>query len=324
MCCRCTCLGYREQVNVKWSKNWNSAPHSQHRNTSMLPELCIGDAKIKASNSAKDLGVVLDDTLLLKWHISNFCRAASFGVYRIGRIRKYLDPGRAERLVHAFVTSRLNCNNSLLYGLPASQLARLQLVQNAAARLVTQTKRCDHISPILYEVHWLRIEDRVALKILLTAYNVHHGIAPKYICHLLSDYLPERNLRSASQLLFKPGPRTKTRYGDRASAVAAPRLWNHLPLNIHRATTMLSFMRKLKTHLFKYAWDFLAWTYELFLTLLYCCFGNYLHISFLYVLCGRRGNLLFIWCSVRLRCWVILSASAWYFFNPVFFTLLYI
>ena len=57
--------------------------HSQHRNTSTLPELSIGDAKIKASNSAKDLGVVLDDTLLLKQHISNICRAASFGVYKL-------------------------------------------------------------------------------------------------------------------------------------------------------------------------------------------------------------------------------------------------
>ena len=225
--------------------------HSQHRNTSTLPELCIGDAKIKASNSAKDLGVVLDNTLLLKQHISNICRAASFGVYRIGRIRKYLNRAATERLVHAFVTSRLDCNNSLLYGLPTSQLARLQLVQNAAARLVTRTKRRDHISPILYELHWLRIEDRVTFKILLTAYKVRHGIAPKYICDLLSDYLPERNLRSASQLLFKPGPRTKTRYGDRAFAVAAPRLWNNLPLDIREAATISSFKRKLKTHFFK-------------------------------------------------------------------------
>ena len=153
-------------------------------------------------------------------------------------------------------------------------------------------KRCDHISPILYELHWLCIENRVAFKILLTAYKVRHGIAPKYICDLLSDYLPERNLRSASQLLFKPGPRTKTRYGDRAFAVAAPRLWNNLPLDIRRATTMWSFKRKLKTHLFKYTWDFLTWTYELFLILLYYCFGNFLHISFLHVLCGRRRNLL--------------------------------
>ena len=149
----------------------------------------------------------------------------------------FLDQATTERLVHAFVTSRLDCNNSLLYGLPASQLARLQLVQNAAARLATRTKRCDYISPILYKLHWLRIEDCMAFKILLTAYKVRHGIAPTYICDLLSDYLPERNLRSASQLLFKPGPRTKTRYGDQAFAVAVPGLWNNLLLDIRRATT---------------------------------------------------------------------------------------
>ena len=225
--------------------------HSRHRKVSPLPELCIGDAKIKASDSARDLGIVLDSTLDLKQHVSNICSAASFGVYKIGRIRKYLNQASTKGLVHAFVTSRLDCNNSLLYGLPMCQLARLQLVQNAAARLVTLTRRREHISPILHDLHWLRIKDRVAFKILLTAYKARHGIAPKYICDLLSVYTPKRNLRSASQLLFEHGPRTKTKYGDCAFAVAAPRLWNYLPRNVRAATTISSFKSKLKTHFFK-------------------------------------------------------------------------
>ena len=96
--------------------------HSQHRKASALPDFCIGEAKIKATDSAKDLDVILDSTLLLKKHIANICRAALFGVYRIGKIRKYLNQAATERLVHAFVTSKLDCNNSLLYGLPAFQI----------------------------------------------------------------------------------------------------------------------------------------------------------------------------------------------------------
>jgi hypothetical protein len=217
--------------------------HSQHRKASCLPDIRLGDASIKATTSAKDLGVVLDSTLLLKQHIRNICRAASFGVYKIGKIRKYLDNSATERLVHAFVTSRLDCNNSLLYGIPASHMMPLQRVQNAAARLVTLTKRREHISPILRQLHWLRIEDRVTFKILLTAYKVRHAIAPKYICELLSEYTPKVSLRSSSGLLFRHGPRTKTKYGDRAFAVAAPRLWNKLPLEIRSAPSMETFKR---------------------------------------------------------------------------------
>ena len=148
--------------------------HSKHRKSSPLPELCIGEA----SNSAKDLGVVLESTLDLTQHVRNVCRSASFGVYKIGKIRKYLNQAATERLVHAFVTSRLDCNNSLLYGLPISQIARLQLVHNSAARLVTLTRRREHISPILHDLHWLRIKDRVGFKILLTGHRVQSP--PRY------------------------------------------------------------------------------------------------------------------------------------------------
>ena len=117
-------------------------------------------------------------------------------------------------LVDAFISSRLDCNNSLLYGLSKSQLARLQLVQTAAERLVTMTRRREHISPILANYIGSRLSRPycVAFKILLNAYKVLHGIAPKYICDLLSIFAPEHNLRSALQLLFEHGPRTKTAF----------------------------------------------------------------------------------------------------------------
>ena len=92
--------------------------HSAFRTNSVLPSINIGGSDIAASLSAKDLGVLLDDTLQLKDHVRNVCRKASFGIYKIGRIRKYLDRASTERLVHAFVSSHLDCNNSLLYGLP--------------------------------------------------------------------------------------------------------------------------------------------------------------------------------------------------------------
>jgi hypothetical protein len=216
----------------------------------MLPPINIGGSDISASSSAKDLGILLDDTLQLKDHVRNICRKASFGIYKIGRIRKYLDRKSIERLVHAFVSSHLDCNNSLLYGLPNNLLSSLQRAQNSAARLITGTKRHEHISPVLQDLHWLTIENRISFKILLLTYKAIHGHAPSYIRNLIS-LSTNSSLRSAHQLALKPGPFVKTSsYGDRAFAVAAPKLWNNIPFTIRSAVSVDQFKTKLKTFLF--------------------------------------------------------------------------
>ena len=70
-------------------------------------------------------------------HVNTLCRTASSAIGNIGRIRKYLDQPSTERLIHAFVSSKLDYCNCVLHGLPAKQLSQLQRLQNSAARLVT-------------------------------------------------------------------------------------------------------------------------------------------------------------------------------------------
>ena len=191
----------------------------------------------------------------MKQHIRNICRSAAYGIYKIGKLRKYLNQNATERLVHAFVSSRIDCNNSLLYGLPASDVAPLQRIQNAAARLVTLTKRHEHITPVLHQLHWLPVSSRIIFKILLLAYKTKHGLSPQYLTELISDYKPAStmSLRSSNHCLLNPGPRTKTLYyGDRSFAVAAPYLWNRLPLTVRSAASLSIFKKKLKTHLFNH------------------------------------------------------------------------
>ena len=73
----------------------------------------------------------------------------------------------AEKLVHAFLTSRLDYCNSLLSGCLNTSLKTLQLVQNAAACVLTKTRKRDHITPILASLHWLPVKSRIEFKILL-------------------------------------------------------------------------------------------------------------------------------------------------------------
>ncbi|KAJ8390571.1 hypothetical protein AAFF_G00101770, partial [Aldrovandia affinis] len=161
----------------------------------------------------------------------------------------------AEKLVHAFVTSRLDYCNALLSGCSNASLRSLQLVQNAAARILTRTKKYEHISPVLASLHWLPINYRVDYKVLLLTYKVLHGLAPSYLTDLLHPYNPPRSLRSqdADNLVV---PRiSKNTAGGRAFSYRAPLLWNSLPISVKESDMVSIFKSRLKTHLFSLSYS---------------------------------------------------------------------
>ncbi|CAM4715646.1 unnamed protein product [Leuciscus chuanchicus] len=126
---------------------------------------------------------------------------------------------------------------------------------NAAARLLTNTCKHDHITPVLYSLHWLPVEFRIQFKILLFVFCSIHGLAPLYLCNMLTPYQPSRALRSSKQhLLVVPLSRCK-KWGDRAFAVAGPKLWNALPLELRSIMDLPLFKTRLKHHLFSSAFD---------------------------------------------------------------------
>jgi hypothetical protein len=119
----------------------------------------VGVCDITASSSVRNLGAWFDDKFSMKSHVTKTCGTAFFHLHNIRRIRKHLSQDTTKTLVHAFVTNKVDYCNSLLYGLPASQLAKVQRVQNAAARLIYRESKYCHITPLLKELHWLPIRD---------------------------------------------------------------------------------------------------------------------------------------------------------------------
>ena len=225
---------------------------SRFRGQSPALHVQICDSLIAPVTNARNLGVIVQNDLQMNIFVNNICRSASYALYRIGQIRTFLDRKSTETLVHAFITCRLDQCNSLLYGLPDSLLSKLQRKQNSAARLVTLTRKREHISPILYELHWLPIKHRIIYKINLLTYKCIHGTAPIYLQELIHHYVPSRNLRSSSQSrLTSTVP--STQYGHRSFSVAAAEQWNNLPLNVKNSLTIGQFKKCLKTHLFTLA-----------------------------------------------------------------------
>ncbi len=217
-----------------------------------LSDIPIGAVSVTPSTAVRNLGVLQDASLTMSSHISKICSSAHLHLRNIARIRPYLSPHTTEQLVHAFISSKLDMGNALLYGLPATQIDRLQLIQNHAARLVTGTKKTAHITPILEQLHWLPVRLRIQYKILMQVFKALHDQGPIYIRDLLDKYTPMRTLRSGSDLLLVD-PRTRTSFGDRAFSKAAPCLWNKLPASVRHSETLVIFKRRLKTHLFKTA-----------------------------------------------------------------------
>ena len=228
---------------------------SRFKRVDKLHSLRVGEADVSASDVVKYLGVVLDQFGSMEAQVKQICKAASFALWRIGKIRALLDVKTTERLVHAFVASRLDYCNSLLYGLPISQISKLQLLQNAAARLVTRSKKCVHITPILRELHWLPISERIKFKILLIVFKTMNNQGPAYLSELISLYVPPRALRSGHKCLLRTVKSRTADYGSRAFSNAAPLLWNQLPDNLRFLRNIDAFKTGLKTFLFSLHFD---------------------------------------------------------------------
>ena len=109
--------------------------HSKYRPSPSFQSLCVGDDSVAACQSAKSLGLIFDKHMSFHAHVSSICRSSFYHLRNLSRIRKYFTKESAEVAVHAFVTSKLDYCNALLYGLPKYQLQRLQYVQNKTRRL---------------------------------------------------------------------------------------------------------------------------------------------------------------------------------------------
>ena len=188
---------------------------------------------LSVSQSVKSLGIILDKHMALKQHVSAILKRCYFHLKNIGYLSRYLNRDSKKMLVNALINSRLDYANAILHGLPSKQINRLQKLQNSAARLVTRTKKWDHITPVLKSLHWLPVNRRIQFKILLITFKCIqfkillitfeclHGLALNHLIDLIPLSKPTRQLRNSSKLLLqKPFVKTSA-YGDRCFARAA-------------------------------------------------------------------------------------------------------
>ena len=140
-------------------------------------------------------------------HIAALSRSCFFYIRQLRSIRQSLTLDAMKSLMYAFVSSRIDYCNSTLAGVSGHLLQRLQSVQNAAARLVTGARRSEHVTPILRQLHWLPVRQRIIFKTAVLVYKCRHGMAPPYLstyCEPASSHGGRCHLRCAESGQSRP------------------------------------------------------------------------------------------------------------------------
>jgi hypothetical protein len=211
--------------------------------------LRISDVTIEPAERLRNLGVFMDNNFRMEHQINQICRSSYGQLRAIRRMKDYLDRQTLEILMHAFITSKLDYCNSLLSGVPQHLLSKLQKVQNAAARILTETPMHAHITPVLKELHWLPVAARIDFKVLMFVFKCVSNCGPQYLCDILTRYTQPRLLRS-NQMTLLNIPLINNRYANQCFSVYGPKLWNVLPNELQQTTDFNTFKSMLKTYLF--------------------------------------------------------------------------
>jgi hypothetical protein len=212
------------------------------------PSLNIANVSVPAKSAVRDLGVLIDQTLTFKEHVSQVT-ATSFSHLRlISRVRKSLSIKECLNLVHALVASRVLYCSSIFYKITTVQLNRLQRILNAAIRTAVGRKKCDHLSDIVKKYHWLTIEKLVHLRQALLIFQATRIGIPTYLASLV-HVSQSQNLRSHTRedLIVQ---RSNSAFGSRAFGIYAPTVWNSIPLDVRKSRSKGGFRSKMKHLLF--------------------------------------------------------------------------
>ena len=219
-----------------------------------LPDLItLGSHNIPFSDSARNLGFILDSKLSMKKHVIKICQTAYFELKRISSNRRFLTFGihSHKTIVTSYMLSRHGYCHCLLMDTPNSVIQPLQKILNFAARLVLLAPCHHHSTPLLEKLHWLPISECVKYKVACMCFIVINDSGPAYLSELLHISTPSHTLRSSSdtRMLTTQQYKRRTR-GFRSFSCFGPHIWNSFPQDLRHSSTPSAFNAKLKTFLF--------------------------------------------------------------------------
>ena len=182
---------------------------------------------IRFVDHAKNLGTYIDSTMSMDHQVEKVVSSCFLTIRLLARIKGFLTTEQLQLMVCSLVLSKIDNCNILYYGMSAENMAKLQRVQNSAARLACKVSISDriHSEDLFYKLHWLKVRERVAYKVLVIVHKCVYGKAPVNVKKLVRFSSNDR-LKTLEVQAFKSS------YGERAFSVCGPRLWNCIPTKL--------------------------------------------------------------------------------------------
>ena len=179
------------------------------------------------------------------------CRASFLKLQWAALIRPYLSQSATARLVAAMIISCLDYCNSVFAGLPADQVARLQRIQNNAARFVW--KKENEITLYLFSKNFTGYlwNSAASIRSRLWPIAISKGLYLRIFLHP-SATMNHLDVSELQKLLKIPKRNLKS-FGEHSFSFMAPSVWNSLPADLRNLLTLSQFKSNLKTFLFTQA-----------------------------------------------------------------------
>jgi len=222
------------------------------QNTALPTTITVADRNVHITGSLHILEVTLDSTLSLDKHVNNMVKTCNFHLQALRHVRQSITHDVANAMARAIIGSRLDYCNSMFYGMSRKNFGKLQRVQNRAARIVCGVGRRQQSAwQLRHSLHWMPVRARTNFKLATLSYKSRMTGQPDYLAAELRSYQPQLCLHSSSHELLTV-PHCNTMLGRRRFSVAAPRVWNSLPLDIKtNCDSLRGFKTGLKTYLFR-------------------------------------------------------------------------
>ena len=220
---------------------------------SLPTSITKGNCQAPFKQSVINLGFTLDCHLTMNAHVSNIARTCYFELRRLASIRRFLTSAATATLISAFVLSRIDYCNSLMFGSTDDVTSHLQRMQNYAGRVILRLPKSSSITTHLKSLHWLPVKVRSTYRIACLSYHCHSSTAPSFVADMLHKKPSHtRNARSSSYtmpLLNRPA-HSKATLGDRSFYFASS-FRNSIPNDVRCAPSVSSSKSRLKTYLFR-------------------------------------------------------------------------
>ena len=189
----------------------------------------------------------MDQYLLYDIHINHVCRKVNGILLFLNRIKDRLDKETRIMVVKALALSIIDYCFKIWGMTTKEQLSRIQKLQNFAAKIADgNARKFDHATPILKELNWLKIEEKILYDICIFTYKVCNQLLPNWL--FTFPRVRDISARSTRQVNDLFVPRTTTDIGANQITVIGPKVWNTIPSTVKNVSTVHIFKKKMKKY----------------------------------------------------------------------------